>query len=244
MTVYCWLFDNVLVDTGLGHMRNDVVAALDHERIDTILLTPSHEDHSGNAAALGRRHQAPVYAHPHTVRRVSRRFSMLPYRHLVWGQIQPLEALPLPDSVTSSHSRFVPIPTPGHSIDHMSFWVEEQGALFSGDLYLGDRIKYFRENEDIGQELASLRRVLALDVGMLLCGHRPHPTGGRERLARKLAFLEEFVGEVGRLQARGLDAEAIIKKAGWREARLVKWFTFGDASLVNMVRSAMRSLAN
>ena len=49
----------------------------------------------------------------------------------------------------------------GHCRDHTVYLEASAGWLFAGDLYLGERIKYFRGNERIDQQIASLRRVLA-----------------------------------------------------------------------------------
>ena len=69
------------------------------------------------------------------------------------------------------------IATPGHTEDHASFLMEEEGALFTGDAVLGEGATTF---EDLDKYLGSLRRMLdkrsmaAGDAGL-----RWAATGGR-----------------------------------------------------------------
>ncbi len=244
MTVFCWFVDDLMVDTGLAHGRAAVLEAVSERRLRAVALTHAHEDHTANAGAIRRQQGVPIYAHPITVARLRRRFRMLPYRHLVWGQIEPTDATPVPDRIAGAQVELEAIPTPGHTPDHVVYWAPALGALFSGDLYLGDRIKYFRRNEDYGQIMASLRRVLTLEVEMLCCAHRPHRSGGRQRLQTKLQFLEDLLGEVRRLHAQGLSPKQIASRQAWTGVRTVKWFTFGDASAENLIRAALRCVTD
>jgi glyoxylase-like metal-dependent hydrolase (beta-lactamase superfamily II) len=117
----------------------------------------------------------------------------------------------------------------------------QNGWLFSGDLYLGDRIKFFRSDEKIDQQIRSLQTVLRYDFEALFCGHNPVLKSGRSRLHRKLAYLEEITGRVRLLAAKGLPEREIIRRLDRRQDRLVKIVTMGNASFANMVRSAIRA---
>ncbi|MCF8061307.1 MAG: MBL fold metallo-hydrolase [Deltaproteobacteria bacterium] len=242
MTVHLFLAGGVLVDTGLRHMRASILEALRTRSIHTVLLTHHHEDHSGNAAALQRETGAPVLAHPGTAEKMRRAFPILPYQHLIWGRSEPAAVTPCEEPVDAGSLSFVPVHTPGHSRDHTAYLVPERGWLFAGDLYLADRVKYFRADERIADEITSLRKVLALDFEALLCAHNPRPHRGKARIAAKLRFLENVFGEVGRLRDRGLGERAVLRKLGLGEVRSVQWMTGGNVSARNIVRSALRDL--
>ena len=85
----------------------------------------------------------------------------------------------------------------------------------------------------------SLKTVLTLDFNALFCGHNPIPKGGKDRLAAKLAFLEDFYGRVTDLNRKGLTESEIIARLDLKQDRLVKWVTMGNACFANMVRSVL-----
>ena len=241
MTAFCYRAGPVMVDTGLRHMESAVTAWVEDLPPETVLLTHHHEDHSGNGAALRRRFGVPIYGHPETVEAVRTGFRIRPYQHLIWGQCRPFEAYPLTGEVHSGRWTFVPVHTPGHSADHTAYWVPEEGWLFSGDLYLGDRIKFFRADERIDQQIDSLQRVLELDFDALWCGHRPRRRKGKRHLAAKLAFLEDLRGSVARLWGQGQTRPEIMKTLKLRESWGVRSLTLGNASMRNLIDSAIAS---
>ena len=64
--------------------------------------------------------------------------------------------------------------TPGHASDHLCYYLEEERALFTGDLILGGSTTVIPPDDgDLGDYLASLRRVLALDVQRIYPAHGP-----------------------------------------------------------------------
>jgi glyoxylase-like metal-dependent hydrolase (beta-lactamase superfamily II) len=68
----------------------------------------------------------------------------------------------------------VPIHTPGHASDHLCFYLEEERALFSGDLILnGSTTVIPEEDGDLGLYMDSLRRVQALGVERIYPAHGP-----------------------------------------------------------------------
>lgn len=241
MTVHIFIAGRVMIDTGLPHMRAAVCGIARQYGVSSVLLTHYHEDHAGNAAAVQKCSGVPVFAHPLTCRKMIRPTRIYPYQHLMWGSAQPLRPGIVPEVFTNGKFRFQPIHAPGHSRDHTVFLEPEQGWLFSGDLYLGDRIKYFRADENIADQIHSLRKILKYDFDALFCAHRPQWKKGKPCLARKLDYLENFYGRVSELAGRGLDANAIMKQLHLRESWLIRMMCFGNVSMKNMVRSVIET---
>lgn len=241
MTVYFYQVDGILIDTGQHHMQRYALDLLETlAPIHRILLTHHHEDHSGNAAALHKASGAPLYAHPLTIAKLRPGFRIRPYQHLVWGSAPAVVPAPLPARIVSDQITLVPLHTPGHSRDHTVFFEAERGWLFSGDLFIGERIKFFRADEDIHAQITSLRKVRALAFDSLFCAHNPSPTDGPRKIGAKLAFLEALRERVRALHQKGCPENEIIARLDPRRDRFVKWFTTGNASFANMVRSALK----
>lgn len=244
MTVCAYRFGDVLIDTAQAHMQKALFQQIDDDPPALVLLTHHHEDHSGNASAVAKRFGIPVYGHALSARKLEKPFRILPYQHWVWGSSAPVSVRAFPEEpavIETATHRLLPIHTPGHSKDHTVYLDAENGALFSGDLFLGERIKYFRVDENLLDQIASLEKVLTFDFDALYCSHRPTPSGGKEKLRRKLAFLQEFHETVLRLHNEGLEPKEIVKRLDRKAERLVRWVTMGNACFANMVYSALRS---
>jgi glyoxylase-like metal-dependent hydrolase (beta-lactamase superfamily II) len=239
MSVYMYFVDGLVIDTGLHHLARSVQQLLQGKMINRIILTHHHEDHSGNAAMLSALHVIPVLGHALAVEKLRQGFSIRPYQYLVWGKAPPVDIAPLNGPVETEKFNFLPVETPGHSKDHVVFWEKQRGWLFAGDLYLGERIKYFRSDERLIDQIDSLKRVLTLGFDALFCAHNPCFTSGKSKIRHKLQFLEDLYGRIQTLAAKGLTEKAVIKALDPGKDRFVKWLTLGNASFANIVRSAM-----
>jgi glyoxylase-like metal-dependent hydrolase (beta-lactamase superfamily II) len=243
MTVLSYRAGSTLIDTGQSHMRREALEIVKKEKIGAVLLTHCHEDHSGNARAIKAAFDIPVYAGRLTAEKLSRPSRILPYQRLIWGPSEPVTLQALTDEgFEAAGLRFIPIHTPGHAKGHLVYLVPEEGWLFSGDLYLSDRIKYFRADERIDEQIVSLKKVLTLDFDALFCAHHPKPTNGKAFISRKLQSLEDFYGRTAELARKGLDSAAIMKELHLREVWKIKLLCFGNVSMENMVRSTLRSM--
>jgi glyoxylase-like metal-dependent hydrolase (beta-lactamase superfamily II) len=244
MKVYFYLFDHIMIDTGQSHMEREALAIARENQVDYIFLTHHHEDHSGNAAMIRKELGAKVFGHELTVEKLKNPYPILPYQKYIWGKTTPVKVSPFMETIETSLGEMVPIHTPGHARDQVVYFLPEKGIVFSGDLYLGDRIRYFRSDEDMGTQIASLGKVLKLDFNTLLCGHNPRPIKGRQHIRNKLDFLEDLYGNIIQLWKKGMTEQEIFKalglKLGIKEDYMIKYFCFGNVSMINGVRSAIR----
>jgi glyoxylase-like metal-dependent hydrolase (beta-lactamase superfamily II) len=135
--------------------------------------------------------------------------------------------VPLPE--LGPRAQLAVVPTPGHIDDHHCLHLPERGWLFTADLFVARRRVYYRKDEDATTELASLRRVLALDFDTVLCAHRGVVTEGKRALADRVAFMEEVRARTLALRADGLSDDAIRARLLGREG-LMRYFTLGDFS--------------
>jgi len=240
MKVYCYIFDHIMIDTGLSHMEREAVNIARENRVERIFLTHHHEDHSGNAAAVHNALHTDVYGHNLTAKKLGKPYPILPYQKYIWGKTTPVCVNVFPGETDTPSGKIVPIHTPGHAKDHTVFFLPEKGIVFSGDLYLGDHIRFFRSDEDIGTQIESLKTVAELDFDILLCAHYPRQKNGRYHIRTKLEFLENLYGSIINLWQKGLSEERIFNQLKLKEAYLTKYFCFGNVSMFNGVRSAVR----
>lgn len=241
LTVHFYHLDGIVIDTGQHHMQKHAIDLLKNKSLHTVLLTHHHEDHSGNADAISRHYGIPVKGDSLTAEKLRCRFPILPYQHYTWGKSRPVDIRPLEPVIDTGNYRIKPLHTPGHSKDHTVYLEENNGWLFSGDLYLGERIKYFRSDEKFYDQIVSIEKVLHYDFDSLFCAHNPCLKGGKEKLRGKLQYLQDLYGKVQRLKARGFSIEKTLSELNDRRDRIVKLVTFGNVSFANMVRSAYYS---
>jgi len=91
----------------------------------------------------------------------------------------------------------VAILTPGHSEDHVAFYLEEENAIFTADTVLGQGTTIF---EDLDKYINSLRKLKQFAPDRLYPGHGPVIENGTEkleeyithRLEREKKIIEEF----------------------------------------------------
>ncbi len=241
MTVYFYLLDDILIDTAQHNMSKSFADIIDTKVISQGVLTHHHEDHSGNASLLKRMKNVPLYGHPITVEKMRHGFKILPYQYYMFGKAEPVDMLQLPGKIEGENHTLLPVHTPGHSKDHTVFLEKNQGWLFSGDLFLGPKIKIFRADENFHDMMGSLKRVLQLDFDALFCSINPLETGGKEMIRKKLSFMEDLQGTVMDLYNKGIGQKKIIHMMKSNETRIAKYFTQGNVSYANMIRSILNN---
>jgi hydroxyacylglutathione hydrolase len=165
--------DPILVDTGAG--VPDYVPLLDRylgERGFTqpsrVLLTHRHRDHLGGVEQLRERFRGL---------RVSK------MRHKDAGLPEPVDDLRDGQTVHGDGVTLVPVYTPGHASDHLCYYLVEERALFTGDVILGGSTTVIPADDgDLLDYLASLRRLLSLDVQRIYPAHGPVIEDGPARI--------------------------------------------------------------
>lgn len=241
-TVYSYYVEGLLIDTGMRHARNVINDIFAHHQVDRIVLTHHHEDHSGNVAYLMKHFNTHAYAHPLAVDIIKKGYKISPLASLVNGEVERayihnLEETPFCTSKYTVH----PIYTPGHCNDHYCYFIPEKGWLFSGDIYVADKIKYFVYYEDFGEQIRSLKKLIALDFDSLFCSHNPKTKNGKQHLKNKLQFFEDFYGKTIELHQKGLKPAAILKTLGMKENNFYALITNGNFTAVNMIHAAIKT---
>jgi hydroxyacylglutathione hydrolase len=165
--------DPILIDTGAGvpgyvPLLERYLAERGWRAPSRIILTHRHRDHIGGVEDV-RAHFGAV-----PVAKMIHRDTALPagIEDLRDGQIVH------GDGVTLR-----PVYTPGHASDHLCYYLEEERALFTGDVILGGSTTVIPADDgDLGDYMASLRRLLALDVGRIYPAHGPVIEDGPARI--------------------------------------------------------------
>jgi glyoxylase-like metal-dependent hydrolase (beta-lactamase superfamily II) len=167
--------ERILIDTGQGvdsylDVLEEAMERTGCQRIEQIVLTHGHPDHLGGLA------------------QVLARFGPTPVKKWPWPEVDlesPVAMEVLEDGcrIETEGATLVGVHTPGHAPDHLCFVLEEEGSLFSGDNVLGVGTTVIPGGSgDLGQYMASLERLLALEPGRIYPAHGPCIEDGRAKL--------------------------------------------------------------
>ncbi len=124
------------------------------------------------------------------------------------------------DSIEVGDYSFRCIETPGHSPGHMCLYEAKKKILVSGDHILFDitpNITFWIEQDNSLKEyLASLEKVYALDVNLVLPGHRNILNDHKRRITELQEHHKNRLNEV-------LSALEDGDKTAWEVARYITW---------------------
>ena len=208
----------VALDTGSDLTEGQAVAAVirDHGRApDRLILTHGHNDHVLGSAAFA---EAEVVAHALTPDVMRKHLpAMAAARGLTPAALAAELAWP---TITFSGELWLDLggrtvhlfPAPGHSDDGICAYVPEERLLFGGDAVVTGIVPAIGDGDSRRLE-ASLRRLLDLDIDILVPGHGPVLRGAA--VARDwLNWLITYLGGVRQAVRAGLDRgetpEAIV----------------------------------
>jgi glyoxylase-like metal-dependent hydrolase (beta-lactamase superfamily II) len=164
----------ILIDTGAGHEGYPALLAeyaKSHgiERPSRVLLTHRHVDHLGGVAQVRTLYPGVPVA------------KMI---HKDAGLPDPIDDLRDGQVVEGDGVTLIPIHTPGHASDHLCYYLVEEKALFSGDVILSGSTSVIPSGDgDLGDYMASLRRLQALDIRRIYSAHGPVIEDGPGRIA-------------------------------------------------------------
>lgn len=174
----------LILDTGAGvAVYPDLLARgleemCGSQELDKIVVTHAHGDHLGG------------------VRQIRPRFGDLEVLKMPWPGHDDLAGAPITalhdgDQVTAQEATLRAVFTPGHAPDHLCYYLEEERAIFTGDVILGAGTTVIPDDTgDLGQYMDSLRRLLDLDPDLIYPAHGPVIRNAREKIQEYIAHRE------------------------------------------------------
>lgn len=187
------------------------IQAADWDRLDLILNTHWHPDHTGGDAALKARWSAQIVG-PQEVSRAA------PLDRVVTGG----------DVVMLGETRLEVLDMPGHTLGHIAYLDRQGGELFSGDvLFALGCGRLFEGSPE--QMWASLSTLAALpDATRVHCAHEY--TAGNARFALSLDDGPELAAHAEAIFAARARGEPTVPTTIGLERRLNPFLTAGDAA--------------
>jgi glyoxylase-like metal-dependent hydrolase (beta-lactamase superfamily II)/8-oxo-dGTP pyrophosphatase MutT (NUDIX family) len=165
-------------------------------RLKWILCTHTHLDHSPAAAKLKAATGATILGRP---------------------PVEGQDASFVPDRVLNDGERlflggvgFRVVHTPGHASNHLCYLLEDTRMLFTGDHVMqGSTVVINPPDGDMRQYLASLERLLGIDLAILAPGHgyligSPHKEV-RRLIAHRLGREKKVVAALGKLREASVE---------------------------------------
>jgi glyoxylase-like metal-dependent hydrolase (beta-lactamase superfamily II) len=192
----------VVVDPGpmLEEHLTEVLEAA--RKVAVVLLTHNHPDHSEGAAWFANQAGCGVRAVDPAFR--------IPTDHA--------HGLAEGDVITADGLRIEVLPTPGHTLDSVCFWLPQDGSLLTGDTVLGRGTSVVAYPDGaLGPYLESLDHLLAFanspaGVTRLLPGHGPVLNDPSAVLTYYLTHRQERLNQVRAAIANGhTTPEAIVE---------------------------------
>jgi glyoxylase-like metal-dependent hydrolase (beta-lactamase superfamily II) len=178
--------EGALVDPGDEATRIALAVEQTGLEIGQIIITHAHIDHVGAIAPLVEEYACPVLMHEEAeamLKTVPQQAMMMGLR---FGKVPRMDRHVADEEVLEVGSlRLRSLYTPGHAPGHLSFLVEGEGVVFSGDaLFAGSvgRVDLPGGSMDVLMRSIEERLMPLPDDTRVLSGHGPETTIARERM--------------------------------------------------------------
>jgi endoribonuclease LACTB2 len=223
----------ILLDTGSGvpEWLDLLVRALDDlshtDKLDKVVVTHAHPDHIGG------------------VKQLMGRFGRLEVLKKAWPGKDDINGASMVvidggSVVRTEGATLRAVFTPGHAPDHLCYYLEEERALFTGDVILGAGTTVIPDDTgDLGQYMDSLKRLLQLDVQTIYPAHGPVIRNPKEKIREYIAHRELRERQVlEAIESGPLEVTAIVKKIYFDVPEYL------HPAAANSVRSHLKKLRN
>ncbi len=170
----------ILIDTGFNNQYAEKI--INHMKsfdikIDRIVLTHVHPDHSSNVSVFQKAFDAKVCVHEN----IAKKFSQFGDKLVI---LKEGDILKVEDGLELKI-----IHTPGHSDGGICLYDEKNKILFSGDTVFSDgNIGRTDLGGDIHALIHSIEKLLKLDVEILCPGHMNAVRNGNEHIKMSYGF--------------------------------------------------------
>jgi len=175
----------ILIDTGTGVHNNDTIEKLKQykviEKLEKIILTHNHADHSGGAAGLSKELGVDVYAHEQDSKALVDGDGAITGA-LMFGFSQEKLDIKLirdGDAIDCGDTELLVIHTPGHSPGSVSLYDSASKTLFCGDVVFmdGGVGRWDLPGGNYKKLVQSVQKILKLDIDNFYPGHGPSSSG-------------------------------------------------------------------
>jgi glyoxylase-like metal-dependent hydrolase (beta-lactamase superfamily II) len=199
----------LLLDTGQGiaSYLPLLVKALDEYRasgeLQAIVLTHAHPDHLGGCEQVVE-HFAPGNATLPIVKR--------PWPGMDGPIAERITAIDNGFTVETDGATLRAMHCPGHAEDHLCYWLEEERAIFTGDVVLGAGTTVIPEHGgDLADYMRSLKQLLALEPAVIYPAHGPMIHDACDKIGEYIRHRELREEQIQGLLARGVTSvEAMV----------------------------------
>jgi len=170
------LYKNILLDPGSPKMKKSLqkhFSTLSKNAVKYVVATHHHEEHVGNLEVAAAYFGVPLWGSSSTLK-ILRKYPQLPWaRRFAIGQPEDLlmEAQVLEDGKVLGDTGLIAYSAPGHCDDQMVLYDPAEKALLVGDAFMGSYFSTPNPDVDSQKWVESLRRLLELDIDLLIEGH-------------------------------------------------------------------------
>ena len=246
--VAAYLVDGLLIDTGCKYTSDEFVNFLEGQDLKFAVNTHYHEDHIGANQLLKEKLGIEIFADRESVPLINQVPKLYTYQEMVWGYPEPTEVSFLPEKIDTDHFHFDVVETPGHCKGHVALVEPEKGWCFSGDLFVGERPKVIRPEEDIAETVRSMKRLadLKTDRLILFTSAGKVVQDGREALRSCVEYFQDLSYKAKDLENKGLSVTAIRDELLDGEGSIGQLGSFaeltdGQFSSENLIRAVLRA---
>ncbi|MCS7129650.1 MAG: MBL fold metallo-hydrolase [Candidatus Caldarchaeum sp.] len=233
--VRCFLLPHadsyILVDAGYPQTAKHLLKTLENHRIQYILLTHLHIDHSGGAQAVKTAKSTTLIYHEREYQTVNKLLEAKPWFTKLFKEsglqvldkfLQYARSIPSPDEFAFDGMRFGEwriVHTPGHTAGHIIVVGREVGI--TGDLILMEdtsNVPYipFYDYHPLREYLKNLTRLTKMNLGLLATSHGPLIKDCRQRVAEIYAHHRRRLLEVSEAVQSGQEtALEIANEITW-----------------------------